>query len=952
MNGTPPANLEACGCCETGESDAIGNRPGLPALRYRAGTYTSFLDSMLRRLPVQTVPNGGRPLQELATRAPDDHTIALLDAAAVMLDVLTFYQERIANEGFLRTATERRSVLELARAIGYELDPGVAATAWIAFTVEAPAIIPTDVVPPGQRPFHTGPGSTPQAFATVPRGTQIRSVPGPGEKSQTFETADELEARVGWNALRPRLTQPQPVDPGVAYVWVDGIINDVKAGAWVVFFTRDAADTNVATPRQVMAVTHDDANGRTRLDLAGATSQPAYQPPTYEDLVFALPTVATSVLNSSSAGSFIVQNAWTNSDLQAFVAIQQWSIPALTLHLAFVHTTTPPPPPPSFDLAVPEPGLIGFTVRTGAFGHNAPRWKSLPAEQRDETDATALYPENWDATPPSIEQDSQGVFYRSTDSMGGSADDAHFFFERVVPEVLPGGWVLLERRDGRTVVRVGQVIEASLADFALSGRATGVLVEAANGDEVHEGDLADFKVRSTTLHAGSRPLRLDALPIPDDIGAGTLEADQLTLDGLHLGLEGGRPVILTGERRDLAGVVASEVLHIEEVIHSGGFTTLFFETGLAHRYVRATVTLNANVAKATHGEGVTEILGSGDAAMSGQRFVLKRPPLTYVASPASETGSQSTLEIRVDDVLWEGRRSLYGADAQTQAYTVRHDDDGNATVIFPDGRQGARLPTGTANIVARYRTGIGLEGMVGAGRLTVLQSKPLGIRDATNPVAASGGDDAETLADARGAAPVTVRTLGRVVSLDDYADFARTYAGVGKASASALWTGRDHVVAVTIGSASGDPVPASDQLRRDLADAIAGVRAPLEPFRVVTFQPLFFSLAAQLAIDARLVPQIVLGAVRETLLDAFGFARRAFGQDVTAAEIVSAMHSVDGVMAVTLTALHLVTEAEAGVVTLASRLSAGDVRWEGDTLVEAQLLRINPAGIALTEMQP
>ena len=45
--------------------------------------------------------------------------IALLDAWATVGDVLTFYQERIANEGYLRTATERRSVLELARLVGY-----------------------------------------------------------------------------------------------------------------------------------------------------------------------------------------------------------------------------------------------------------------------------------------------------------------------------------------------------------------------------------------------------------------------------------------------------------------------------------------------------------------------------------------------------------------------------------------------------------------------------------------------------------------------------------------------------------------------------------------------------------------------------------------------------------------------------------------------------------------
>lgn len=945
-------HADSCGCCAPPPADAIGNRPGLPELQYRAGTYASFLDRMLRRLPVQTVPNGGRPLQELTTRPTDDPTIGLVDSAAVMLDVLTFYQERIANEGFLRTAAERRSVLELARAIGYELDAGVAATAWIAFTVEAPAVVPADVVPPAQRPFQTGPGSTAQPFATVPAGTQIKSVPGPDETAQTFETVEALEARAEWNALRPRLTQPQPIDPGVAYVWVDGIITDIRSGSWVVFFTRDAADTNVATPRQVMAVTHDDANRRTRLDLAGATSQPVYLAPTYADLVFALPTAATSALNASTAGSFVVQNAWTNSDLQAFVAIQQWSVPALTLHLTYVHHVSPPPPPPSFDLAPPEPGLIGFTVRAGAFGHNAPRWKSLPAGQRPGTDVTdPVYPRDWDATPSSIEQDSQGVYYRSSSSMGGSGDDAHFFFDRVVTEVLPGGWVLLEGRSTPKVVRIGKVIEASLADFALSGRATGVEVEAADGSVIEDGDLADFKVRTTTLHAGSRPLPLDSLPIPDDIGADTPEADQLTLDGLFLGIESGRPVILTGERRDLAGVVTSEVLHIANVIHSGGFTTLFFENGMMHTYVRATVTVNANIAEATHGESVMEILGSGDAALTAQRFLLKRPPLTYVATAASATGSESTLEVRVDDVLWEGRSSLYGAADDMQAYTVRHDDDGNATVIFGDGRQGARLPTGTANIVARYRSGIGLDGMVGAGRLTVLQTKPLGIRDATNPVAASGADDAETLDDARDAAPVTVRTLGRIVSLEDYADYARTFAGVGKATASVLWTGRERIVALTIGSASGDPVPENDVLRRNLVVAIAAARAPLGPFRVVTFQPLFFSMSAQIAIDASLLAERVLQAVRTALLEAFSFPRRRFGQDVTAAEVVTVIHSVGGVEAVILTALHLVTEGAGGTPTTASRLVAEPARWEDGALVQADLLRINPAGIQLTVVQ-
>src|SRR5207244_2490538 len=101
------------------------------------------------------------PLKDLSTRSPDDFSVALLDAWAVTADVLTFYQERMANEGFLRTAIERRSVLELARAIGYELNPGVAASAFLTFTIE-------DAV--------GAPGS-----AVVPAGTKVQSVPSQGQ---------------------------------------------------------------------------------------------------------------------------------------------------------------------------------------------------------------------------------------------------------------------------------------------------------------------------------------------------------------------------------------------------------------------------------------------------------------------------------------------------------------------------------------------------------------------------------------------------------------------------------------------------------------------------------------------------------------------------------------------------------------------------------------------------
>jgi hypothetical protein len=125
--------ITVCECCQgvtTLTPVRLHNRPGLSALAYRVGTHASFKTTMLAHISTKPA------LQALTSRQSDDLAIALLDGWSTVADVLTFYQERIANEGFLRTATERRSLLELARTIGYELQPGVAASTYLAFTVD------------------------------------------------------------------------------------------------------------------------------------------------------------------------------------------------------------------------------------------------------------------------------------------------------------------------------------------------------------------------------------------------------------------------------------------------------------------------------------------------------------------------------------------------------------------------------------------------------------------------------------------------------------------------------------------------------------------------------------------------------------------------------------------------------------------------------------------------
>src|SRR5215211_3785188 len=93
-----------CGCCAGTRVETpaeVTNRPGLGAVGYRVGTHSQFKRSMLAKLSDSKRP----ALLSLRTRDDDDFTVALIDAWAVVADVLTFYQERIANESYLRTAT-------------------------------------------------------------------------------------------------------------------------------------------------------------------------------------------------------------------------------------------------------------------------------------------------------------------------------------------------------------------------------------------------------------------------------------------------------------------------------------------------------------------------------------------------------------------------------------------------------------------------------------------------------------------------------------------------------------------------------------------------------------------------------------------------------------------------------------------------------------------------------
>jgi hypothetical protein len=217
-------------------------------------------------------------------------------------------------------------------------------------------------------------------------------------------------------------------------------------------------------------------------------------------------------------------------------------------------------------------------------------------------------------------------------------------------------------------------------------------------------------------------------------------------------------------------------------------------------------------------------------------------------------------------------------------------------VQFGDGTHGTRLPTGSGNVEARYRVGLGTAGNVTAEQISMLLTRPPGLKAVTNPVAASGGTNAEAGDEARRNAPLRVRTLDRIVSLRDFEDFAAAFTGIGKAQAVWLWDGEQRMVHLTVAGTDGAPLDPNAALYRNLLAAIDSARPPLpatarQPLPRPALRP-----DRRLWIAPEYEPERVLAAAGKALETAFGFAARAFGQPVTGSEVLAALQGVAGVI--------------------------------------------------------
>ena len=467
---------------------------------------------------------------------------------------------------------------------------------------------------------------------------------------------------------------------------------------------------------------------------------------------------------------------------------------------------------------------------------------------------------------------------------------------------------------------------------------------------VTAGYVPQIYTRKSKAHIQSAQQVLAELPVSDDIEAGTM---YLMLNGLVTGLTAGQAVAVSGNRSDAPDQAQSEVVLLEDIQHIGGYTQLeFAPPGLICSYVRSSMTLNANTVAATNGAtiAVPEVLGSGSASQINQSFTPARSPITYVPA-VTATGAQSTLQVQVNNIIWQQRPSLFGLRPTDRAFIARQTDNGSTTITFGDGVTGGLLPTGKNNVTATYRVGLGTAGNLPAESISVLQSRPPGLRAVSNPVPASGGADPENLDDARSNAPRTVLTIDRIVSISDYENFAAAFAGISMAQAVPLLIGQTAIIQITVAGAAGAAVDPTSQLAISLSAALDAARDPLPQVIISSYQPILFNITATIIIDETdYVEATVHAQVASTITAYFSFGQRSFAQPVTSAEVIAIMQAVPGVVAVDLTQLYRDDDPNGPSQTTPSTyLPARYAQVSGGAILAAELLLLNPVGFSLTD---
>ncbi|TMA10738.1 MAG: putative baseplate assembly protein, partial [Deltaproteobacteria bacterium] len=327
-----------------------------------------------------------------------------------------------------------------------------------------------------------------------------------------------------------------------------------------------------------------------------------------------------------------------------------------------------------------------------------------------------------------------------------------------------------------------------------------------------------------------------------------------------------------------------------------------------------------NAVDAINGVTVKEVLGSSDGSID-QSFTLANSPIlagpqVWVLEPdaptpadrktiLSEEGPEA-IEPDADGtgtwVRWHEVENFFDSQPGSRHYLC---DPIKGELTFGDGRKGWVPPVARDSIKCEYRLGGGVAGNVGANTLTVLKQSIAFVQNVTNPFAAQGGADPESIEEAKSRGTFAIKNRDRAITAEDYESLAL---------AASRRVARAKCVQASDGSISLLLVPKAERGNgdaravpsRDLIDRVASYidKRRLITARVNVGKPKLMPVSLELTISlkAGATADRVKADVKEkvkTLLNPLHGGPKGegwpFGRAVGKADLYPVVEGVDGV---------------------------------------------------------
>ena len=396
----------------------------------------------------------------------------------------------------------------------------------------------------------------------------------------------------------------------------------------------------------------------------------------------------------------------------------------------------------------------------------------------------------------------------------------------------------LERQECEELTAYTARIDA-LLDF-LDGLVAGILQESRDQVVLLRGpralarmDLALSDPRRGGAPGASRPRHGVARPGTDAVYLLPVVADP------EVGPETQSDVLFPGEwlvfaeqirRTDPQGKTttttryreAVRVVSVREEVPEGRsltMTRVVFTPPLRRRYTLGRTVILGNCLPIAQGETMSAAL---PLASNGRSIPLSRGPLTWLRDARAADGRVPQADLTVNGKAWTRVEDLRGSAPEDTVFSVETQADGTAHLVVGDGVEGA-APSATATLQATWRVGVGDDGNRASGTITLLVDSHGALEKTFNPLATSGGADAESSDLATARAQAGLGALDRAVSLADLRGLALSFDGVLRASVFRDPVRRREQLAVVVSGDDGEGLDAADL--QDL-EAFLSARVP------------------------------------------------------------------------------------------------------------------------------